>query len=147
MPPISRKLRAEIQAKLYLTIRPHGVAQRGDRDFDIFLRTLKHGKRWLYLEATFGCGIFALLPKTRVPNTFLERTLTDELFAMWVRTLYACSPLVVRMSKELSDLVALFADDRPPPPEREGIFVTDGSECPSSIQRRRAKRRCFIRLG
>lgn len=133
VPPISKKNKGEVQANLYRTVRPRGRAQRGDRDYETFLRTLKHGKRWLCLEASFGCGIFALLPKSRVPNTYVERTLTDELLQLWIRTLHHCSPVVVRMAKEITSLIALFADDRPPPPYRtylehvqDDLVETDG---------------------
>lgn len=117
-PPISRKQKGQVRAQLYQTVRPRGVAQRGDRDYETFLRTLKHGKRWLSLETSFGCGIFALLPKSRVPSTYVERTLTEELLQLWIRTLQACSPLVVRMAKEITPLIALFADDWPAPQQR-----------------------------
>jgi hypothetical protein len=117
-PPISRKRRVEIQAELYLDVKPRGAAVRGDAGFDAFQRTLKHGKRWRALEGRFGAGIFALLPKSRVPSTFIERTLTDELFRLWMRMLQACSPLVVQMAREISWLVVLYADDHAPPPQR-----------------------------
>ncbi|KAH9859286.1 hypothetical protein J1614_012173 [Plenodomus biglobosus] len=130
-PPITKKKLGEVQAKFFLFVRPNGQAQHGDREYETFLRTIKHGKRWLRLEREFGCGIFALLPKSRVSNTYVERTLTDNLFLLWLRVLSHCSPLVVRLAKDLTSVIAQLADDLPPPASR--LRLEDmGEELPES---------------
>ena len=118
---ISKRVVSHVQETFFRVVCPRGQPAKGDRDFEKFLRTLKHGKRWLRMEEDFGCGIFALLPKSRVSNTYVERTLTDELFLLWVRILHHCSELVVRMAEACSPLVALFADDESPPASRAAL--------------------------
>jgi hypothetical protein len=120
-PPLSTQKRGGIQKQLYYDYL-HGadavaaVAVTGERDWEEFRRTLKFGKRWLALERDFTCGIFALLPKSRIPSTFLERKLTDNLFALWRRMLRNCSPHAVSMAQDAEQVVRMMVRDEPPPP-------------------------------
>lgn len=123
---VTTHARQQIQAQFFVELEPAGEATRSNPHFLWFQRTLKHGKRWLSLEKAFGCGIFALLPSTRIPNTYIERTLTDELFTMWIRLIMNQSPLVKVMSSHISNLVQRLAEDMAPPSGRlclEGIEV------------------------
>jgi hypothetical protein len=137
-PPLSTQKRGRIQVRLFRdSVSSRAALTQGEATDDIavvsgnpaweeFRRTLKHGKRWLALEKDFTCGIFALLPKSRVPSTYLERKVTDAFFALWRRMLRNCSPLVVRMAQDVELMVRMMACDEPPPAwrlelEKEGI--------------------------
>ncbi|KAI8930539.1 hypothetical protein NX059_012151 [Plenodomus lindquistii] len=120
-PPITKKKLGEVQAAFFLSVQPRGQAQHGNQEYETFLRTIKHGKRWLRLEREFGAGIFALLPKSRVPNTYIERTLTDNLFLLWMRVVSHCCPLVLQCARKLNDVVTRLADDMAPPLTRLGL--------------------------
>jgi hypothetical protein len=84
-----------------------------------FRRTLKAGKRWLALEEAFSCGVFALLPEASVPCSYVERGLTDDLFAVWCRVLQRCCPVVGHMADMAAPFVRRLAEDLPP--EGEGM--------------------------
>jgi hypothetical protein len=139
-PPLSTQKRGWIQKQLYYDYL-HGaeaggqdvdagavaaVGVTGERDWEEFRRTLKYGKRWLALERDFTCGIFALLPKSRIPSTFLERKLTDNLFALWRRMLRNCSPHAVSMAKDAEHVVGMMARDEPPPPWYLALELEEG---------------------
>ena len=115
---VTTHARQQIQARFFEELDPSGKPKRSNPHFMWFQRTLKHGKRWLSLERAFGCGIFALLPPTRVPNTYIERTLTDELFSLWIRLIVHCQPLVKVMSTRASGVVEGLAENMLPPANR-----------------------------
>jgi hypothetical protein len=149
-PALSTQKRGWIQKQLYYDYLHGAEAARqdadagavaaaavsGERDWEEFRRTLKYGKRWLALERDFTCGIFALLPKSRIPSTFLERKLTDNLFALWCRMLRHCSPHAVAMAKDAEHVVAMMARDEPPPSwclaleSEEGCFEVSDKPTP-----------------
>jgi hypothetical protein len=115
-PPISTRDLGVIQRDMFALVSPeHAEVEPDNLSWSRFQRMLKHGRRWLALERAFTCGIFALIPKTRVPNTFLERKLSDEHFALFIRLLVHCSPLVTRMAKAISDVVERLANEGDPP--------------------------------
>lgn len=117
-PPLSAHQRNRIKLRLFQTIHPAAelaVPAAGNSEWETFQRMLKHGNRWLALEKDFTCGIFALLPKSRISNTYLERKLSDAFYALWRRTLRNCSPLAVRMAETLAPLVQQMACNESPP--------------------------------
>ncbi|OAK93372.1 hypothetical protein IQ06DRAFT_354390 [Phaeosphaeriaceae sp. SRC1lsM3a] len=138
-PSLSTQKRGRIQVRLYYDCLSSAeavesgdavvgteVAPTGDREWEEFRRTLKHGKRWLALEKDFTCGIFALLPKSRIPSTFLERKLTDEIFTLWRRMLRNCSPHAVSMAKDAEQVVRMMACDERPPTWRLALEAEEG---------------------
>jgi hypothetical protein len=90
-----------------------------------FRRTLKAGKRWLALEEAFSCGVFALLPETSVPCSYIERGLADDLFAVWCRMLQRCCPVVGHMAEMAAPFVRRLAEDLPPEGERMRLEAVD----------------------
>lgn len=120
---VTTHARQRIQAQFFEELDSSGEPKRSNPHFLWFQRTLKHGKRWLSLEAAFGCGIFALLPPTRVPNTYIERTLTDELFSLWIRLILHCRPLVKVMSTRVSGVVEGLAENMLPPADRLALEI------------------------
>lgn len=123
---VSRKAKEEVHLTLFRRVRPHSHLRttepnwRSATEWLTFRRRIKHGKRWRQLEEAYTAGIFALLPR-EVPSTYVERTLTDNLFAHFVRIIAKCCPHVTSMAKSIADTVELAMQLKPPPLYRLGI--------------------------
>ena len=83
---------------------------------------LDYGKQWSMLYQKFGIGIFALLPRGLVTNTYVERTLSITRFTDWIEMIANCNEGVYSMVAAIKQLyIACMTDDVPP--------ATLGLEC------------------
>lgn len=77
-------------------------------------RYLEYGKRWMMLREKFGVGIFALLPRGGVPNSFVERRPIQRL-EDWMNMLTKCNDNVREMSEAIEPLlVSCMREEQPP---------------------------------
>ena len=81
-----------------------------------FGRNLEAGKRWCMLKAKFGIGIFAILPRNSVSNTYIERGGTMAVFTQWMNMVAECNERVFDSSAAIEELYISCMMDRPPPP-------------------------------
>lgn len=78
-------------------------------------RYLEYGKRWSMLKEKFGVGIFAVLPRGGVPNSFVERRNIQRL-AEWLDMLAECNDRVKELSVAMEPLLlCCMQEDEPPP--------------------------------
>ncbi|KAF2702528.1 hypothetical protein K504DRAFT_245649 [Pleomassaria siparia CBS 279.74] len=88
---------------------------------------LDWGKRWNVLKKRFGgVGIFGLLPRSLVPNTFVERTLSQARLSQWADMVAECNPDVVQMAARIEPLFLACMDESAPPPEFAFLEHLDG---------------------
>ncbi|KAF2702372.1 hypothetical protein K504DRAFT_459806 [Pleomassaria siparia CBS 279.74] len=79
---------------------------------------LDWGKRWNVLKKRFGSiGVFGLLPRSLIPNTFVERTLSQARLSQWADMVAECNPDVMMMAKRIEPLFLACMEESAPPPE------------------------------
>jgi hypothetical protein len=88
---------------------------------------LDWGKRWNVLKKRFGgVGIFALLPRSLVPNAFVEKTLTQTRLSQWADMVAECNKDVVEMAARIEPLFLACMEESEPPPEFAFLENLDG---------------------
>jgi hypothetical protein len=80
-----------------------------------FGRFLDYGRRWSLLKTRFGVGIFGLLPRGTITNTFIERTLTQTRLVQWMEMLEDCNQVVKDMAVVVEPLLTACMTGMPPP--------------------------------
>ena len=76
-----------------------------DRDWGHFARQLRHADRWAHLRETLGYGIFALMPRSQLPTSFIEQSLTKPDLALWARLIMACCPRAVELGAAVDTIL------------------------------------------
>lgn len=106
--------RAFRKAKMFVTLypqyvtcfpqvaRPQAVCRA---DFKGFTYRLDLAHRWAELVQTFGSGIVGLVPET-VTNRWLERGLTNAMFAVWIKVIQEFNPKAVSIGHNWGRVLA-----------------------------------------
>lgn len=79
-------------------------------------RYLEYGKRWKMLKDRFGVGIFALLPRGGVPNSFVERR-PLRVLQEWIEMIARCNERVKDMAEAIEPLLLSCLREEQPPGE------------------------------
>jgi len=87
------------------------------KEWRAFERMLSLGKRWLMLTEKFGYGVLAVIPASRVSDTFIERTLSLEHIKVWIVMLKTMVPGLADWSKKMEELLLRFVQKLEPPPQ------------------------------
>lgn len=81
-----------------------------------FGQFLDWGKRWNMIKKRFDSpGIFALLPRTMVPNAFIEKTLNQTRVSQWIEMLAECNTPVADMAFLIEPLFLACMQEESPP--------------------------------
>lgn len=77
---------------------------------------LDWGRRWNILKRTFGTvGIFALMPRGRVPNEWIEKRLSQKLVQHWADLVRECNPDVLPLAHKMAPLFEACMEQAPIP--------------------------------
>ena len=95
--------------------RPNATREACAAEWKEFGRWLDYGRRWCMLKDKFGLGIFGLLPRSVISNSFIERGLTVTRFAQWVEMVATCNTNVREMAKAIAPLYDACITDQAPP--------------------------------
>ena len=83
-----------------------------------FSQFLDWGKRWNMIKRRFGSvGIFGLLPRSSIPNAFVERSLTQVRVSQWIEMIAECNQDVVIMANKIEPLFRACMEESQPPSE------------------------------
>jgi hypothetical protein len=65
---------------------------RSRPDWNAFTSQLRYATRWQKLAAEFGYGILGLIPDEAVPASWVQRTLNESQFELWIRVIDHFNP-------------------------------------------------------
>jgi hypothetical protein len=108
VPPVTQQQKTQVLRAMYTIVNPNAPCNNvtaDDPKWNAFRRVVKRGLRWLMLEKEFTCGIYAILPRSRLPNTFVERKLDNTTFMLWCRMVSRCNPIAFKMARALEHVV------------------------------------------
>jgi hypothetical protein len=87
---------------------------------------LDWGKRWNILKTKFGgVGIYGILPRSQIPNAYIERAMTQDRLSIWADMVYTCNPDVVELSAAIEPLYMAFITQSKPPDEFDVLNSVD----------------------
>jgi len=66
--------------------------RRSKPDWNAFTSQLRYATRWQRLAAEFGYGILGLIPDEAVPASWVQRTLNESQFELWIRVIDHFNP-------------------------------------------------------
>lgn len=84
------------------------------KEFKDFDKKLVAARRWLDLEKRFGTGFLAVIP-LGIPNTWVEKTLKNSQFALWMELIEQINPEGLEVGRKITQLAYNAINGLPPP--------------------------------
>lgn len=113
-----------VKRRLFEQLHPDVDGACWERNWGRFNKRLAQGRRWWDVRDRLGVGIFALIPASAVPHSWVER-LTADHFSAWVNLIRKYGADVVRLAGMMDDAVLGALEGRPAPTQRTWIELMD----------------------
>lgn len=109
-----------VRVQLYRTLypsAPQGSENGSSKLYRHFIKRLEKGRRWWSIRSKLGYGIFALIPCSVVPHSWVERLPADQ-FVVWVDLVERYNTSAVEFAASIAGAVQDALEGRQPPASR-----------------------------
>jgi hypothetical protein len=85
-----------------------------NKQWRYFTKCLMKGHRWYCMQETLGSGIFALIPTSKIPNSFIER-LSSRVFTVFLNLIDRFYPDAIKFGRLIDHFMQNALAGRQPP--------------------------------